>query len=85
MAEYERCIRNPKTNESYRAGAFDLYSSVYLPYADQFVTADERQHNALKEIVTVGNLQTDVLLYEDFRGRLTFSPVTVVQREMGID
>jgi len=56
---------------------------VYLPYADQFVTAaDERQHNALKEIVTVGNLQTDVLLYGDFRDRLTFSPVTRASRKL---
>lgn len=71
MAEFEYTIRDLRTGTSFRAGRMDLYSAVYLPYyCDQFVTADERQHNALKEIVAVGGLDTAILLYSNFRERL---------------
>ena len=69
-AEFEYTIRDLLTGTSFRAGRMDLYSAVYLPYCDQFVTADERQHNALKEIVMVGGLATEIVLYSDFRERL---------------
>ncbi len=70
IAEFEYTIRDMRTGTSFRAGRLDLFSAVYLPYCDQFVTADERQHNALKEIVAVGGLETEIVLYQDFRERL---------------
>lgn len=70
MAEFEYTIRDLRFGTSYRAGRMDFYSAVYLPYCDQFVTADDRQFNALKEIVRVAGLPTKIVHYSDFRQRL---------------
>ena len=71
IAQYERCIREMPSGESYRAGAFDLYSSVYLPYCHRFITADERQLNALRQVTDVGRLGSAVVSYDDFWSGLT--------------
>ena len=71
VAQYERCIRDLKTGLSYRAGRFDLFMSVYLPYCDQFITADDRQHRCLAEVAREGNLGVEVCSYEDVRQTLT--------------
>src|SRR5437879_8435482 len=60
VAQYERCIRDLKTGLSYRAGRFDLYMSVYLPYCDQFITADERQQRCLAEVASNSSLSVKV-------------------------
>ncbi len=69
MAEFEYCIRDPKTEISYRAGRVDLCSAVYVPYCDLFVTAEKkrRQENALKEIVRTGRFGISVISYDKFR------------------
>lgn len=69
MAEFEYCIRDLRTEISYRAGRVDLCSAVYLPYTDLFVTAEkkQRQENALKEIVRTGKFGIPVLSYDKFR------------------
>jgi hypothetical protein len=72
MAEYEHCMRDLKTEVSYRAGMVDLCSAVYLPYCDVFVTAEkrQRQENALKEIVRTGKFGIPILSYHKWRDDL---------------
>lgn len=68
-ASYEHWIRKAGTAESYRAGIDDLFSAVYLPYCDKFVTHDDRQFNALKSLASLQRSDLgEVLLYEEFRG-----------------
>ena len=70
VAQYEYSIRDLRVGTSLRAGRVDLYCATYVPYCDLFVTADERQYNALAEIVSVGKLTTEIVLYKNFRERL---------------
>ena len=72
MAQYERCIRDTKTGESYRAGRSDLLCAVYLPYCDQFITADERQERCLREIASLAGLGVAIRPYADFREGFLF-------------
>jgi hypothetical protein len=69
---YEYSFRDLKTETSFRAGAFDTYMSVYLPYCDQFVTAEkrERQRNALELVKVSAKLPVQICSYNDFRNRL---------------
>ena len=67
LAMYERCAKDPNAAPSFRAGKFDLYMSLYLPYCDEFITGDPRQLRALQEVARSGNLAVRVLSYEDFR------------------
>ncbi len=73
MAQYERCIRDLKTGPSYRAGRYDLFMSVYLPFCMQFVTNDDRQARALQEVASVGGFDTEVRAYLDWRADLSRS------------
>jgi hypothetical protein len=73
VAQYERCIRQPNTGPSVRAGRADLFMSVYLPYCDQFVTCDPRQERALREVASVGDINVEVRSYEDFRSRFALN------------
>jgi hypothetical protein len=72
IAEYERFTRNLKIGPSLRAGSYDLFMSIYLPYCDVFVTAEDRQYEAFKEITKVGKLDGEIYSYEEFRQRLLF-------------
>jgi hypothetical protein len=67
MAQYERSVRDLKVGASYRAERLDLYAAVYLPYCDQFITADERQERCLREIAAVAGLGVAIRSYKDFR------------------
>jgi hypothetical protein len=70
IAQYERCIRDLRAGPSYRAGSFDLYAAVYLPYCDQFVTAEKRrrQERCLAEVAREGGLSVKVGSYDNLRG-----------------
>jgi hypothetical protein len=70
VAEYERCVRDEKAGVSYRSGLQDLYSAVYLPYCNDFITDDKKQARCLAAIATEGNLDVNVRSYEDFRNGL---------------
>src|SRR5262249_4424277 len=70
ITEYERGIRDLKSPKSYRAGPFDLWMSVYLPYFHRFITAESRQYNALKEVASVGDINVDICFYTEFRKSL---------------
>jgi len=63
---YNNGIRDPDTGERVIAGSNDLYMSVYLPYVDMFVTDDESQEGALREVARLAKLATKILSYDDF-------------------
>jgi hypothetical protein len=83
FAQYDRCIRDPNSGPSLRAGKFDLYMSVYLPYCDQFITAEKRgrQLRALQEVASAANLGVRVRSYGDFKNGLLGIPAVVVSRQ----
>lgn len=70
LSFYERCLRDEKGAESYRAGRVDVYSAVYLPYCDEFVTDDKRQLRFLQAVANAGELSMRVRSYEEFRSGL---------------
>jgi hypothetical protein len=65
---YDRGVRDRQTGERLSAGRNDLFMAVYLPYCDQFVTAEIRgeQEKCLRAVTVAANLETKVLSYEDF-------------------
>lgn len=64
---YERCIRDLKVGPSLRAGRYDLFMSVYLPYCDQFITDDDKQRKSLQEVTSMGGFATKVRTYKEWR------------------
>jgi hypothetical protein len=65
---YDRGVRDRQTGEKLTAGRNDLFMAVYLPYCDQFVTAEIRgeQEKCLRAVTVAANLQTEVLSYDNF-------------------
>jgi hypothetical protein len=74
LALYGRCVRDAKSGPSLKAGKFDIYMSVYLPYCDQFITADQQQLDALREVASVSTLGVRVRSYRDFKDGLLGRP-----------
>jgi hypothetical protein len=71
---YHEWIRDYQAGEKLKAGANDLFMSVYLPYCDTFVTDDDDQEKSLRAVASASDLETKVLSYDDF---CTSSLVTV--------
>jgi len=65
---YDLAVRDRHVGERFRAGRNDLFMSVYLPYCDKFVTAEERgeQERCLREVCAVAGVETEILSYDDF-------------------
>jgi hypothetical protein len=65
---YDRSVRERHTAEKFRAGRLDLFMAVYLPYCDQFITAEigGEQERCLREVVSAAGLKTEVRSYDDF-------------------
>jgi hypothetical protein len=70
---YNNAVRDSKTGERAIAGSNDLYMSVYLPYVDIFVTDDEDQERALREVARLAKLGTKIRSYKDFCATLPVS------------
>jgi hypothetical protein len=72
MTIYDRCCAQKPGGEEYSAGNVDQFMSVYLPYCDEFITAECKrvQERCLQEIVRVAKLATKVSSYDDFRSRV---------------
>jgi hypothetical protein len=70
---YNNAVRDPKTGERAIAGSNDLYMTVYVPYVDMFVTDDEDQDKALREVARLAKLETKILSYNDFCAALPVS------------
>lgn len=70
VAQYQRSIQDPPKPKHKAPGAFDLYMSIYLPYCDQFVTADAGQQMALADVASHCKLGAEVRSYAKFRTAL---------------
>lgn len=71
MSWFDLAVGN-ESGEKFEAGRNDLFMSIYLPYCDRFVTAEQKaeQEKCLREIVSVAGLATEVISYDDFRDNL---------------
>ncbi len=71
LSWYDLSVRDRRVGQKFQAGRNDMFMSVYLPYCDQFVTAEEKgeQEKCLREIVKLAGLETQVLSYDDFCNR----------------
>ena len=69
---YDRSLRDRRTGQKLRAGRVDMLMSVYLPYCDKFITAEQNgeQERCLREVAAVAGLETEILSYDNFYGQL---------------
>jgi len=67
MMWYQDSLRDTD-GENFRAGYYDLFMAVYLPYCQKFITAEvyREQEKCLKEIASVAQFPTIVQSYDDF-------------------
>jgi hypothetical protein len=68
LAWFDRSLADRHQRDKYRAGRIDLFMSIYLPYCDQFISAEVHgmQERCLREIARVARLATEVRSYDDF-------------------
>ncbi len=68
LSWYDLAVRDRHAGEKFRAGRNDMFMSVYLPYCDKFVTAEENgeQEKCLREVAAVAGLETEILSYDAF-------------------
>jgi hypothetical protein len=64
---YDRCIR-PSSEEEFNAGRNDQMMAVYLPYCDQFITAEKKgmQERCLRESARAADIPVSIRSYDDF-------------------
>ncbi|MCI0393117.1 MAG: hypothetical protein MOB07_30665 [Acidobacteria bacterium] len=67
---FARSIKEERYNPKWNAGAVDLWSSIYLPHSDYFISHDKQQRRALREMNIYNPRKTEILSYESFRARL---------------
>lgn len=69
---FDRSLADRHKREKYTAGRVDLFMAIYLPYCDQFISAEgnRMQEKCLREIARVAKLSTLVRSYDDFRNSL---------------
>lgn len=67
FSQYDMCIRGDNVESLGKAGRVDVFSAVFLPHCDIFVTNDDGQCKALKIIRSLAGLETSILMYEDFK------------------
>jgi hypothetical protein len=71
MAGYERCVRDIKRDQSYRAGRMDLLMATYLPYCHQFIGTDAKQLRCLELIALEGDVDVYIRHYDNLRSGIT--------------
>lgn len=71
VAYFQYSVKSAQTEPSYKAGKFDLFSAVYLPFCNRFVTADTGQLNSLKAVCEIGALHTEVISFKDLIGSIS--------------
>lgn len=67
---YVRAIQEEGYSPGKNPGAVDVWSAIYLPHCDYFVTHDKPQWRALRRINLYNTRDTKILLYDSFRTRL---------------
>ena len=70
FSQYDRCIRPDRQESLGKASRLDMFSATYLPYCRVFVTDDDGQLKALRNVGEMIRLETDVLLYAHFKAKL---------------
>ncbi len=68
MAWYDRSLREYQGGERFPAGRIDLFMAIYLPYCNQFISAEKngQQGKCLAEVARLANVATLVRSYDDF-------------------
>ncbi len=68
MAWYDRSLREYQGGERFRACRNDLFMAIYLPYCNQFISAEKngQQSKCLAEVARLANVATLVRSYDDF-------------------
>ena len=74
FSQYDRCIREERKESLGNAGRNDMLSAVYLAYCKVFVTNDDGHCKAMKVVAERTHLETQVLMYDEFRARLIGLP-----------
>ena len=67
VAQFHRCIKHMRAKADYKAGRLDLFSAVYLPYCDRFITDDKGQRNSLALVAAEAGLETEVCSFAEFK------------------
>ena len=70
FSQYDICIRGDNVESLGKAGRVDMFSAVFLPYSKIFVTRDEGQNKALTAVAKLMELETSVVMYEEFKSNL---------------
>lgn len=70
FSQYDLCIRDPRKASLGKAGRYDMFSAVYLPYCGAFVTNDPGQWKALTAVANLAACEAEILMYADFKARL---------------
>jgi hypothetical protein len=68
LAWFDRSVADRHKRERYQAGRIDLFMAIYLPYCDQFISAEVHgmQAKCLREIAPAANISTEIRSYDDF-------------------
>jgi hypothetical protein len=66
LSFYDRCIRL-ESDPEFSAGRNDQMMPIYLPYADQFITAEGKgmQEKCLREVAEAAKIPVVVRSYDD--------------------
>jgi hypothetical protein len=69
---WRRAIQQTKYGKAWNPGSIDVWSSVYLPFCDVFITHDTNQRRAFRVANAFNNPRTKpkIRSYSDFRNRL---------------
>jgi len=69
-AQYDWSITDKQVKREKRVGRLDMFSAIYLPYCNLYITDDSEQRRCLSEIAVAANLPVEVLSFASFRSRL---------------
>lgn len=67
---YQRAVKEHGYGHLKNPGRLDLWSAVYLPDCEYFITADKRQRRALKVLNKGGRRPASILSYSEWRATL---------------
>ena len=69
-AQYEWTVAEKQVNKGKRVNRIDLFSAIYLPYCDVYITNDVQQGRCLTEIAATAKLPVEILTLASFSKRL---------------
>lgn len=72
---FDRALGDRHKRERYTAGRVDMFIAIYLPYCDQFISAENHgmQERCLREVARAAHLLAEVRSYNDFCSSLTLA------------